>query len=74
MARLHLNGEVSIGKYSSEVKAAVAYNKGVDFARDQGIEKNYIENFVSELSPKEYADLYTRLPLSNKFKEYILKK
>lgn len=74
VAKLHLNGDVIIGKYSSEVKAAVAYNKGVDFARDQGIEKNYIENFVSELSPKEYADLYTRLPLSNKFKEYILKK
>lgn len=74
VAKLHLNGDVIIGKYSSEIKAAIAYNKGVDFARDHGIKKDYIENFIPDLSPKEYADLYTRLPLSDKYKEYILKK
>ena len=72
VAKLHINGDIIIGKYTSEIKAAVAYNKGVDFARDHGLQKNYIENYVTELTPKEYADLYTRIHISDKFKEYIL--
>lgn len=71
VAKLHLNGDVIIGKYTSEIKAAVAYNKGVDYARNRGLRKNFIENYVTELTPKEYADLYTRLHISEKFKEFI---
>lgn len=73
VARLHINGDIIIGKYTSEIKAAIAYNKGVDFAREAGIEKNYIENYITELTPREYADLYTRLPISDKFKERVKK-
>ena len=60
-----------MGKYTTEVKAAVAYNKAVDYARSHGLQKNYIENYITELSAREYADLYTRLPLSDKFTSYI---
>ena len=72
VAKLHLNGDVIIGKYTSETKAAVAYNKGVDFARDHGLSKKFIENYETELTPKEYADLYTRIHISDKYKAYIL--
>lgn len=71
VAKLHLNGDVIVGKYTTEVKAAVAYNKAVDYARDHGIKKNFIENYITELSVREYADLYTRIHISEKFKEYI---
>lgn len=71
VARLHLNGNVIVGKYTSEVKAAVAYNKAVDYAKSHGFTKNFIQNYLTELSPKEYADLYTRIRLSDKFLTYI---
>lgn len=71
VAKLHLNGDVIVGKYTTEVKAAVAYNKAVDYARSHGLQKNYIENYITELSAREYADLYIRLPLSDKFTSYI---
>ncbi len=71
VAKLHLVGDVIIGKYTSEVKAAIAYNKGVDYARDCGFQKNFVENYITELTPKEYADLYTRIHISDKFIEYI---
>lgn len=73
VAKLHLNGSIIVGKYTTEIKAAVAYNKAVDCARACGYQKNFIENYVSELSPREYADIYTRIHLSEKFMEYIKK-
>lgn len=72
LAKIHLNGDFIIGRYSNEAKAAVAYNKAVDFARDHGYQKNFIENYVIEYSPKEYADVYTDISLSPNYIAYIL--
>lgn len=71
VAKIHLNGDIIIGKYTSEVTAAVAYNKAVDYARDKGYKKNFIENYITELSPREYADLYTRVHISEKYLAYV---
>ena len=70
-ARLHINGEYLIGRYSTDSEAAVAYNKAVDAATDHGIEKNFIQNYVLEYTPKEYADVYTEITLPEKFIEYL---
>lgn len=71
LAKMHLNGDVIIGRYSSETKAAIAYNKAVDYARDHGIQKNFIENYIPDLSAREYADLYASLHLSQTYLDYI---
>ena len=63
-ARIHINGNYIIGSYSTSVKAAVAYNKAVDLAKRHGIAKNFPENYVEELSAKEYAELYTKIKIS----------
>ena len=69
--KLHINGNYIIGTYSSEIKAAIAYNKAVDLAKAFGIEKNYPENYIEDLSPKDYADIYLKLKLSPKYIEYL---
>lgn len=69
--QLHINGNHTIGTYSSEEKAAVAYNKAADLAVSAGICKNYTPNYVTELTAKEYADLYTRLRISARFLNYL---
>ena len=70
-ARIHINGNYIIGSYSTSVKAAVAYNKAVDLAKRHGIAKNFPENYVEELSAKEYAELYTKIKISKKFLAYL---
>ncbi len=72
-ARIHINGEYLIGRYPTDCEAAVAYNKAVDAATDRGIDKNFIQNYVLEYTPKEYADVYTRITLPEKYIDYLEK-
>ncbi len=70
-ARIHINGEYLIGRFPTDSEAAVAYNKAVDAATDHGIKKNFIQNYVLEYTPKEYADVYTRITLPQKFLDFL---
>lgn len=70
-AAIHINGNYKIGTYSTEAKAAVAYNKAVDLAHEYGIVKNFTQNYVLEYSAREYADVYTRITISNHYLEYL---
>ena len=69
--RLHINGNYIVGIYDSEITAAIAYNKAVDTAIAHGIIRNYAENYILDLSAKEYASIYSELKLSKKFLQYI---
>ena len=69
--RLHINGNYTIGTYRSETQAAVAYNKAVDLARQHGICKNFPENYIEDLSARDYADIYTKAKISTNFLEYL---
>ena len=68
---IHINGNYKIGTYSSETKAAIAYNKAVDLAKNAGIVKNFPENYIESLSPKEYADIYTHVKISKRYLDYL---
>ncbi len=70
-ARIHINGEYLIGRFSTDAEAAVAYNKAVDAATEAGIPKNFIQNYVLEYTPKEYADVYTSINLPLKYISYL---
>lgn len=71
ITRIHINGNYKIGTYISEIKAAIAYNKAVDLARDYGINRNFSENYIEDISAKEYADIYTRIKISPKYITYL---
>lgn len=68
---IHINGNYVIGTYSTEEKAAVAYNKAADMAKTAGIAKNFPENYVESYSPKEYAEVYTKLHISKRYITYL---
>ena len=68
---IHINGNYLVGTYSSEEKAAVAYNKAVDLAKAAGIKKDFPENYVDTLPPKEYAEVYTKIKLSERYLSYL---
>lgn len=69
--RIHINGNFTVGVYSTPEKAAIAYNKAVDLAHRAGINKNFPENYIESLSGKEYADLYTKLKIAPKYINYL---
>lgn len=70
-ALIHINGNYKIGTYSSENKAAIAYNKAVDLAKAAGITKSFPENYIENLSPREYAEIYTGIKISKRYLDYL---
>ena len=69
--KIHINGNFTVGNYKSLHKAAIAYNKAIDYAHRAGINKEFPENYIEELSASEYADLYTKIKLSQKYLDYL---
>ena len=70
IAKIHINGDFIIGRYSSEAKAAVAYNKAVDLCKAHGINKNFPLNYVTEYTPSKYADVYSSIKISKRLQTY----
>lgn len=69
-ARIHINGNYVIGKYASEWEAAIAYNKAIDVLRQRGVTKNYTPNYIEDISPRKYAEIYSSLEISDKLLNY----
>lgn len=69
-SKIHINGDFIIGKYNTEHEAAVAYNKAVHILHDNGVDIEYEENYVEELSPIEYASAYNAVRISEKIRKY----
>lgn len=69
--KIHINGNYTIGTYRSEEKAAIAYNKAVDLAKAHGIDKNFPTNYIENFSPKEYAEIYSKIKISAKYLTYL---
>ena len=65
-AVIHIKSNYVVGKYNSEAEAAIAYNKAADILIRNGIKKNFQLNYVEDLSPSQYADLYMRIKIAPK--------
>lgn len=69
-AKIHIRGSYTIGVYDSEIKAAIAYNKAVDILKKAGVQKAYIPNYMENISPSAYADIYSSVKISPKIECY----
>lgn len=69
-AKIHLNGDYVIGRYKTEVEAAVAYNKAVLLLKEKNITKNYQLNYIDGLDEIAYASLLSKVRISNKLRNY----
>ncbi len=65
-AVIHVRGDFVVGKYNTENEAAIAYNKAADTLKKNGIDKNYMLNYIEDLSASQYADIYTTVKISPK--------
>ncbi len=62
----------TIGTYTTDTEAAIAYNKAIDILKKAGVTKNFTPNYLDGLSPSAYADLYTKIHISPKITNYRL--
>ncbi len=62
-AIIHIKSNYVVGIYNSEAEAAIAYNKAADILIRNGIKKNFQLNYIEELSPSQYADIYVRIKI-----------
>lgn len=72
VSKIHINGNYTIGTYATNTEAAIAYNKAIDILTKAGVTKNFTPNYIEELSPSTYADIYTGISVSPKIKNYRL--
>lgn len=69
-AKIHINGDFIIGRYATEIEAAVAYNKAVLLLKEQNIQKDYQLNYIDSLDEIAYASLLSKVRISNKIRRY----
>ncbi len=70
-AKIHIDGYWLLGSYPDAVTAAIAYNKAVDMAHAAGIKKDYSQNYIEDMSGKNYAAIYSELNISKKYRNYL---
>lgn len=68
-AKVHVNGDYIVGKYSSDVEAAIAYNKAVLLLKEKNIRKNYFLNYIDSIEEIEYAKMLHKVRISKKIRE-----
>lgn len=71
-ASIHIRGTYMIGRYSTEEDAAIAYNKAADILIKKGIQKQFIQNYISNLSSEEYASRYQSIQISKQLYSGII--
>lgn len=66
LAKILVNGVYTIGTYDTDTEAAIAYNKAADIISKVHPEKKYRQNYIENLSMKDYASIYIKIPISNR--------
>ena len=67
-SKIHINGDFIIGRYPTEVEAAIAYNKAANLLCTKGIKKDFPKNYIDSCNEIEYAKTYNALRISKKLR------
>ena len=73
LAKIHVNGDWILGRYSTEQVAAIAYNKAADLLAQAGCKIQYTKNYLSDYTSARYAEIYHNLSLEARFIRMIKK-
>jgi len=64
--RIHVVGDIIVGRYETEEEAAVAYNVAADLLETEGAKKAYPRNYLEGLSGENYKKLYQNVSIAKK--------
>ncbi|MFT3982930.1 MAG: hypothetical protein QM697_03405 [Lachnospiraceae bacterium] len=65
-AKILINGTFTVGTYPTETEAAIAYNKAADLIHQKLPARQYRQNYIDNLPPSQYAEIYMNLNISQK--------
>ncbi|MBE5925006.1 MAG: hypothetical protein E7271_11195 [Lachnospiraceae bacterium] len=68
---IHIKGNYVVGRYGDVVSAAVAYNKAVDTLAKNGVKKKFSKNYIQSLNSEQYKEIYDKVDISKRIKEYV---
>lgn len=68
--KIHIKGTYTVGVYDTDIEAAIAYNKAIDLLKKAGVTKAYTPNYMEDILPSTYADIYSSLKISAKIERY----
>ncbi|PKM52272.1 MAG: hypothetical protein CVV02_02600 [Firmicutes bacterium HGW-Firmicutes-7] len=67
VTKIHIRGNYIVGKYISEEKAAIAFNKAADYLKINKItNKTFPRNYIENLGPTRYEEIYNKIRLPYK--------
>lgn len=69
-AKILINGNFIIGRYSDEIHAAIAYNKAADILQKSGLKKDFPYNYIEDIDEINYSSIYNRLRISERLLAY----
>lgn len=64
VTKIHLVGDLIVGRYENETDAAIAYNKAADILEAGGAKREFNRNYIEEISSTEYKLRYERIKVS----------
>lgn len=73
-SRIHIIGNYTIGSYTTEEAAAIAYNKAIDILKAKGVKKNFTPNYLEDLPASKYAEIYSTVKISSKIENFKVQK
>lgn len=71
LTKVHINGYYIIGRYHTEIEAAIAYNKATLLLANKGFCKEFLKNYIEKLDEIAYASMFQKVRISKKFIEYV---
>ncbi len=69
-AKVHINGSHLIGRYSSEIEAAIAYNKATLLLKNKGLKKEFLQNYIEGMDEIAYASAFQKIRISKNLLNY----
>lgn len=69
LAKIHINGDYIIGRYSDEKEAAIAYNKAADLLKNNGFAISFQTNYIEAMNSEQYMQLYSNVKISKKLRD-----
>ncbi len=70
--KIHVNGDIIVGRYSDEITAAAAYNKAAIILKRKGVHIDFGQNYLDGLSEIEYVALLNKVRVSESIRNYII--
>jgi len=69
LAKIHINGDYIIGRYTDEKEAAIAYNKAADTLRENGFSIGFQTNYIENMNSNQYREIYDDIKITKKLRD-----